>query len=307
MLLMHQRLSDHTRGRRSLVPTSLLALLLAGFSLPAAAQQAPSLPVVAAERGFARMALDSGIRKAFLAHMDDGSMVFRDGRILHGRRHLETPTERPPSPAVQSSAPTPPGGLLQWQPVFAAMSADGASGFTTGPFEFRARAGGPVLHSGHYCTTWRKNEQGIWHFEADLGIGHDTSVYQASPPPVRIFEGNTPAPATDTALYRLDSLFNDHLQHDARAILHEVLLPASQCNLSGTLPLRSNQTIIDSLVPKLPGMTFLTLQSTVAGSRDMAFTYGESVRSDTGRRNNYLRVWVHTPQGWKILLMVVER
>src|SRR5262249_61494303 len=59
--------------------------------------------------------------------------------------------------------------VLQWAPAWAAVSSAGDLGFTSGPWEYRAH--GAKGATGRFFTAWRKQADGSWKVEADLGVG----------------------------------------------------------------------------------------------------------------------------------------
>ncbi len=60
---------------------------------------------------------------------------------------------------------------LTWTPTDGAMGPSGDMGYTWGHFEGRSRDanGNPVLTSGRYITTWRKEPDGSWKVVLDAG------------------------------------------------------------------------------------------------------------------------------------------
>jgi hypothetical protein len=120
--------------------------------------------LVAAERAFAALARATDTRTAFLAFLDDSSVMFRPHPV-DGRR----------STAAQPVRPL----LLLWEPGFADIAASRECGYTTGPWKVAQRtAPDSVIASGHFVTFWRK-EKG-WKVLLDVGISH---AAPAAPPP----------------------------------------------------------------------------------------------------------------------------
>ena len=64
-------------------------------------------------------------------------------------------------------------GQLNWAPEFADIAVSGDLGYTTGPWEFRRSPKDAPVAFGHYVTLWRKQNNGAWKVEVDIGIGHD--------------------------------------------------------------------------------------------------------------------------------------
>jgi ketosteroid isomerase-like protein len=59
---------------------------------------------------------------------------------------------------------------LTWDPTFAAVSSSGDLGYTVGTRESSRRVGAEqVVDRGTYLTVWRRQEDGSWKVEADIG------------------------------------------------------------------------------------------------------------------------------------------
>lgn len=139
---------------------SLALILVVTFSSAAVlSQQKPDLQkLVETERAFARMALEKSTKEAFLHFLADDGVVF-EPTAVNGK---DAWSKRPPSV-----------GLLSWAPIWADISADGALGYTTGPWEFRpaGKDGDPVAF-GQYLTIWKKQNNGDFRAVLDIGVSH---------------------------------------------------------------------------------------------------------------------------------------
>lgn len=59
---------------------------------------------------------------------------------------------------------------LTWDPTFAAVSSSGDLGYTVGTYESARRVDGDrVVDRGTYLTVWRRQADGAWKVEADIG------------------------------------------------------------------------------------------------------------------------------------------
>lgn len=110
--------------------------------------------LAAAETAFAQESLDKGMRTAFLHALADDSTVFEPGP-MNGKKAWEAKPESK--------------GVLQWQPVLAAISTNGDLGYTTGPWSFKKDAADkePAAY-GQFVSVWRW-ENGAWKLRFDLG------------------------------------------------------------------------------------------------------------------------------------------
>ena len=141
------------------MPIPLFPVVLALAATAATGPDALS-SLVEAERGFARMAVEQGMREAFLANLADDAVVFQPLPV-NGRRVWSA---RPRSAAT-----------LMWEPAFAEVAASGDLGYTTGPWEFRppADAKDSTRFYGHFVSVWRRAPSGAWKVAVDLGAAHE--------------------------------------------------------------------------------------------------------------------------------------
>lgn len=109
--------------------------------------------IIDAERAFARMAREKSRKEAFLANMDQDSILFRPGPV-------------PGIPATEKEIKG--TDLLAWAPLYADSAVSGDLGFTTGPWTFQQTPTGPIQGRGFYFTIWRKTGEGF-KFVLDLG------------------------------------------------------------------------------------------------------------------------------------------
>ena len=122
----------------------------------AAAPQPSAGPVIAAEYDFAADAQQIGVRRAFLAHFDSESWLFRPQ----------------PVPALAALARDPDDGAsLVWTPEIAGVAASGDMGFTSGPWSAHAPGVENGVH-GHFLTIWKRGDDGVWRVQVDGGVSH---------------------------------------------------------------------------------------------------------------------------------------
>ena len=58
---------------------------------------------------------------------------------------------------------------LQWEPTSAEVSAGGDLGYTIGEYRVTVSPGDSVVETGRYLTVWRRQADGSWKVEADIG------------------------------------------------------------------------------------------------------------------------------------------
>jgi ketosteroid isomerase-like protein len=118
----------------------------------------PAEEVAKAEKGFAKRALQTNTRQAFLEYYDDSVVVFRSGKAVKGKDASWGKRK------VDSTE-------LWWQPVFADISASGDFGYTTGPWEWRRlKTDNMASAYGYYNSIWKKGKDGIWKVVIDIGV-----------------------------------------------------------------------------------------------------------------------------------------
>ncbi len=244
--------------------------------------------VIEAEQAFAAYARNNSIKAAFLQYMDSSAVVFNNGRVSNGPQYWN---------AVPES-----GGKLLWHPVFSGTAASGELGFTTGPFEYRVSLQDSATAFGQYTTIWRKNGRGEWRFLVDLGVSYKNAFTGQWPTinlPVLMPDNH----ATVTAL-SIEMDFLKEYTTIGSAAYPSFLLPNSWFNFDGMLPATDQAGIQDKL-SKIPApVSFEPLSGGISYSRDFAYIYG--IATHDSKKENYLRVWIHGKEGWKILLQVLK-
>jgi len=274
----------------------------------------PVASVIAAERAFARMSLDSGTHAAFLANLHDDGILFRPGPVA-GRTWLAA---HPPQGEQ---------GVLFWGPVWAGASRAGDLGFTRGPYEFEGvQRGDTVAAYGTYATVWGRRPGEPWKVLVDLGTRNAPRVEPAACGPVaraRVGESDdvtTPVPGVGEAegvrasaladALRADSLLGAHYGEDGRRGLAALADDQTRVLRNGRAPMVGTRAIRDYV--RTLGTRFRSRPTggAAAASGDLAYTYGTyqmasaaAARADSG---NYVRVWRRTAAGWRPLLDVTS-
>ena len=261
----------------------LATWLLCCLSLATYSQEIPG--IVSAEQAFAKYAVDSSIKAAFLYFMDSSAVVFENGKIYAARD-------------LWQNAPVNTYKLL-WRPAFYACSVNNDLGFTTGPFELRRTLTDTILASGQYTTVWIKTTWGEWKFIADMGIHYQPSQYQQ-----QIME-KAPAlipVATAVNVMELENRFiRNYHSNGPRAYINNII-PETWFNHEKQGP-RRGKHFKPEQQQKQAAFTFTPIAGGLSASRDLAYVYGNT--QVDGRAGNYLRLWAHTAAGWIILLEVI--
>jgi ketosteroid isomerase-like protein len=138
----------------------LLLLGLAACSIRASTEETKA-ELMTADRAFASATAERGV---------DGWVEYfaEDGRML-GSGGLVTGTDS--IRAYMAPAFADEAFSLTWEPTFAEVSAGGDLGYTVGRYESRGLTdeGEETVASGWYLTVWRRQADGTWKAEMDVG------------------------------------------------------------------------------------------------------------------------------------------
>jgi ketosteroid isomerase-like protein len=139
-----------------------LALGLVGCASPARSAREQLL---AADRSFDSSVARSGVEAWVGFFADSGGQVPSDGPLILGHAAIRGAM----TPAFADST-----RKLRWEPVSAEVSADGSLGYTIGNWrQVRLEKGTETeLSRGRYLTVWRRQADGSWKVEADIGNQH---------------------------------------------------------------------------------------------------------------------------------------
>jgi ketosteroid isomerase-like protein len=284
----------------------LAALLTTGAVLAETIDRQAALDsMVAAEKAFAKTAEEKGFRDAFLDFLADDSILFRPDPVP-GKEFMRG---RPASPA-----------LLSWYPILADVSLAGDLGYTTGPWEFRAKGKDDpeVAASGYFTTLWRKQADGTWKALIDHGIGNPkpasaAAVSIAPANPAKVEKSALPkvdADAERSALLAADRDFAKVAEKGSAAAYLGVLADQARLHREGHEPFVGSEAIRAALAKDSAPMTWEPAGTVVASSGDLGSTYGIAKRRGADGAwfdaDNYLRIWKKQPQGsWKLVLEVL--
>ena len=283
--------ADAVMPGKRIWPAVLPVLLAAG----AAAADFKSL--VGAERAFAALSAEKGIRTAFLANLAADSVVFRPGPVS-GRAAYESRGEIP--------------GRLTWRPEFADISRAGDLGYTTGPYEMRTSgATGELKSCGHYFSVWRLEPQGVWKVVLDAGVPHPCPAVESGEADVaRPNAPGAPGPSAEPGPSK------DRILGVDRALAAEAAKtgrPDAWLDAwdTGVRVYRPSMEPVLGLAEALklsapaPGRwTWAPADGGISRSGDFGFTYGTLAVG--GANFVYVRVWKKSERSWKAVLEVLN-
>ena len=245
--------------------------------------------LIQAEKNFAAYSVANGTKDAFLANMDSSSIVFDEYKPSSG---IKVWTARKSSKAV-----------LNWGPAYAEISVSNDFGYTTGPWTYRLPGTDSVIARGFFATLWHINKEGKWIFLVDLGVNKTPVANDKTT--VQVAAAKTSVKTSDTADFiKVERDFIRLFNHDSSAAYSKYLSLNSLVNRNGYLPAvtaAEQKTLINS--------TSAAIQFTIDGwilspGKDMACVYGSTMLND--KPDNYMRIWRHEKDGWKIALEILH-
>jgi ketosteroid isomerase-like protein len=286
--------------RPVLLTAAVLALSLAAASAHTAATDAGPARIVAAERAFAARVRALGVRDGFLEWLAPTAVVFRPGPVNARTSYLKQPVGW--------------HGLLAWSPAFAAISADGQMGWSTGPWTWRTDSTAKKLDaSGEYMSVWRRQADGTWRAVLDCGIASPASSrgldsVRTLVPQAAGRLGARPLAARQS-LYQADASFARTCATDG------VAAAVARTGADDLIVLREGRSRIvgrdaarDSIAAHETVAKLMSNAQYVSDAGDMGYTYGSFVTGTLAEPDSawYVHVWHRGPAAtWRLAFQVV--
>ena len=246
--------------------------------------------LVNAEKQFAFFTASHTVKEGFLNYMDSAGVIFRQGKDINA---LETYQKQKPGP-----------GILSWEPAFAVVSASGDLGATTGPYEFRTKAGDTVIGRGGFSSIWRINSKGEWKNLADLGISYN-GIYPVvqQVKEIALPKAKQPGLSYEEVLL-LDKKLNTAIQEKNVGGWMQYISTDSWLNIDGQKPVTGMLQITEAL-QKAPGSLLLSSKNgEMSAAKDLAYIYGAVINGI--KKENYLRVWIYRNNQWLAILQTIK-
>jgi len=267
---------------------------------PTAASIAAARALADADLAFAQRAGSAGLKDALLAALADDAILFHP-RAVNAR--------------AWAAATTFPAGQFTWAPAWAAASADGTLGVTTGPIAYHGTA--PDSSStGQYVTVWsRPSATAPWKILLQLtdpGPQASEVTFMPHQPAGdgRPRGGPGAVEASRATLFIADRGLTAAARADGQAAaVARVALPDIHLLRSNALPFVGVDSVRTVLAARDSDATFASQISDLrmARSGDFGVAYGAYERRTKAgaltEEGNYVRVWERQPDGgWRILL-----
>lgn len=244
--------------------------------------------LIAAERSFAQYALDKNAKQAFLKFADTSGLQFANGNPI---KSTELWAKREENKTV-----------LKWQPQFAEIAASGDFGYTTGPWTFQSSDKDTITGRGQYTTVWHATENGEWKFLVDYGHNYSPSLINTSKDVEKI-KLPTKQKATLQSLLETQEAFNILATISPQAAYQKYLSKKSILNFTGHLPISKTFDQL-ALFNDISEVSFNIQGSGIASSGDIGYVYGATTYKE--KTDNYLHIWRHEKDGWKLAVAVVH-
>lgn len=271
---------------------ALLASLLATACAMTPAPDRDAATLADAERAFAAQSMATDMASAFRANFSDDGVLVGEGWTR--------------ARAAFAGQPAPPVNL-DWAPSHVEVAGSGELGLSTGPWirTSRLRPDEPAAH-GHFVSVWRRNAQGRWQVEVDIGIRHPEAV--AKPASAEVVAPGAPI-AGGGSLEEAEARF-------VQASIRGGPLAAYEAHASqrfmlyreGHAPYRGKaQALMSGSLREGPTL-WLTDAMATSRSNDFGFvrgTYADAADPQKAR-GYFMRVWRREAVGWRVVLDVTN-
>lgn len=262
--------------------------------------------LVAAECEFAAKSERSGIRSAFINFLSDNAIIFTP-MPTKGKKWWMDRKETTDK--------------LNWYPVYADISKSADFGYTTGPWEYKTqdKNGETVSAFGHYVSVWKKQQDGQWKVDIDIGISHPKPE-----PPLTgisakdISEKSNPLKHKVNIEYERSSLIQSENEFSKASQTRGFLkafksfsYPNVRLYRMNQFPLVKSDQIYQHLSKTDGIMKWKPEDVKVSISGDLGYTYGiaqfwknaNSMKSKPDEKICFMRIWKKESYGkWKIVL-----
>jgi ketosteroid isomerase-like protein len=253
--------------------------------------------LVQAEKDFAQMSMEKGMREAFLANLADDGIVFDpgplNGKTVYAKRAASD-------------------GQLTWQPIFADVAFAGDLGYTTGPWEYKKnRADEKPSAYGQFFSIWKRQNDGKWKLVLDGGVDNAAPINKQAPVEISPNELASRVPidlkTARRTLAAAEKEFDAASAADAGAALIDAAARNIRVFRNGRFPAvgrEAAQLMIGYDHGKLKAKR---TGGGISRSGDFAYSYGDytNERLDGIERGHFVTVWRMSIGGeWKLAVDV---
>lgn len=279
-----------------------VAAALAGTMLarPLSAQKSAApleafLSMADAERAFARMALEKGMRDAFVENFADDAIGFY-------------PTAMNAREFYRNQSPTPLSERLEWEPRLGDVAGSGELGWLTGPYSLtNTETNRPPRH-GCYFSIWARPPNQPWKVLMDVGVPtpepctfpHEGLATVEEPGGRFLARAGEPSHGGRRVVMADQELGRSAERDGVVFAFREALTPVSRVHLPGRPPLVGRDTILEWLKASQGSLRTTPDAGDIAASGELGFTRGTyEVAADAGEveKGYYVRMWKRLATG----------
>jgi ketosteroid isomerase-like protein len=254
-----------------------------------------------AERAFAKMSVEKGVREAFYNNFAEGGINFQPHPTNTREAFRNSPAPAPPPPIT-----------LNWAPIYGDVSQAGDLGYTTGPYtvEDRSAEKRPTRH-GMYSSVWKKQADGSWKVVLDLGIQASTAVAPLDAPFQSAPQWNVSAKNANTekgisSLLKSDRAFFETAKTGAAQSWRKFLSEDARIHRSSMMPVTGKPALQDWISKQSAALGGEPIKADIARSGDLGYSYGKyEIKTQKMEKGYYARVWKRDAKGdWRIVFDV---
>lgn len=291
-------------------PFIAIAFSLFVLTLPALTQEKDLPPaqaeMVNAERAFAKLAVERGVRESFIAYFADDGIGFapHPHKVKERFSNSPAPATRPPI-------------TLNWAPVYGDIAQAGDLGWNTGPtvIEDTSPEKKPTRH-GMFFSVWKKQSDGSWRVAIDLGADTPAAVAPLNAPFKTSYRASSKRPAAgvnveeeiagllkaereflaDAKASSLGQAYQSRLSDDARV------------HRPGAMPVVGKDALHGWLAKQTMTLSGEPVKADVSRSGDLGYAYGSyELGGAQPQRGYFARVWKRDDKGqWRIVMDTVS-
>jgi ketosteroid isomerase-like protein len=290
--------------------TLVLGVALVTGTLLTAQEGRPVDPALeamaAAERAFARTALEKGVRDAFVEFFAENSFGYY-------------PTPMNAREFYRGLPPTPPTRRLEWEPRLGDIARSGELGWLTGPFTSQDTSTSNPPRHGCYFSIWSRQQDGGWKVLMDVGVptpgpvafARDGFAAVDEPGQRYLARAGEPRDGGPSVVPGDTALSGALEKHDAVSAYRDRLTSVSRLHVPGRQPLVGREAILAWLGESSRGLRTVPDAGQIARSAEIGFTRGSYEVATDGpagqavEKGYYVRMWKRVATGdWTIAVEV---
>lgn len=259
--------------------------------------------LIASENAFAKMAADSGAKKAFVHNFDPQSVTFDGDKPINAYDYWSKAPDK--------------GPLILWYPAVSAVSAAGDMGYNIGPSAIKRDAAATKIgYSGYFFSIWKRDAGGKFNVMLDGGAGkpmdqpfHEAKLINSKP----LTGMPVSKPSTKSDILQVDNSFNASLINDVNSAYQSALADSSWLIRTGSYATTNKAANLQHLkIAKINSYKLTCMGGGMAKSNDLAYTYGRAelnIITDSGAKDVtgfYYRAWQRFANEWRIVADMVS-